>query len=302
MAFDEGSPYGRPRARRQRSGCLTVLSLLLLLIGLVGAASWIGWLPIPVRSWVHIGPENISLAHSSTLYIRNKANQVSSSFRLHDPALVRIQGGNLDDTIQVSVANVWVIGDSHMIATRSADQSITYLTIDYYYKGTIDITVPTNINIIYESHESGIEVKGITGRLLINSYQGNIALSNSTLTGPSLLKGYNGNIAAQNVTLKAPCSFETYNGAVTFQGSLAPQGHHFFNSYKGAITLTLPSNAAFTVEAENYQNSINSDFPGLPSVRPGTSTTRLSGSVGKAPYSYLHLSTYQNSITLQKGA
>jgi hypothetical protein len=299
---DEGSKYSTssgqsgtsPTRSRRNSGCrIGCLFLLVLIFSLLGLAIWRGFFP-----FVHIGPKSISVGNSPVILINNEAYN-RNSLRRSDPAPVRIHAGSMPDVVKISASNIPFVGAFPISYRQSLDRLVTVIKVDSGYRGSIDITVPQGASIKYDSHESGIAIDGLTGRVAINVYKGHIHVSNCAFSGPSLLKSYQGELVLQGVTLKYASSFESYEGAISFHGSLAPQGQHFFSSYKGAVSLKLPGFSSFVVDAYSYADHITTDFSGLQRQE-----RELHGSIGQNPRAHLYLSSYESGITLEheKGA
>lgn len=279
---------------QRRRGC-TCLPLLLIIIGLTGLAAWTGI--IPVRDFVHLGaPISIPVNDNPTLFIYNSASS-SSELRQRDPAPVHVSASTLSDSITIEATNLPLVGARPITYRQSTDKTFITLTIAYNYKGSIDITVPENTNIKFDSHESGISIDGINGSIVIDTHKGDIQVTDTILSGSSLFKTYEGSITLEKMTLNYASIIETYKGDITFQGNLAPTGHHFIETYSGHMTITLPTDSAFYLDASSFQSeAVITDFPGL---QTDEGTTQ--GSTGQAPQAYLHLYSYEQAINLQRG-
>lgn len=286
-------PGQRPRRQRVR-GCSCLITTLLLLV-VAGGLVWFE-LP-PIRDLFHTGaPLTISVPTSSTLLIHNDARN-NSELLPREAAHIHIHAGKSDNEVLIQATNIPTVGVSLINYRQNQDHTLTFIDIDRTYKGSIEITVPARTNIQLDSYENGADLAGLAGRLVLNTYKGNIHISRTTLTGPSFFSSYQGAIVADHVILKYASSFKSYRGDITFQGVLAPQGDHFFYTYNGAITLLLPVTSSFSVDAYTYKNQFITDFPGL---RPNNRS--LQGTIGHVPQAHLHLFTYQNTIKIQRSA
>lgn len=279
-----------PRSRARGCSCL-VLTICVLVLS--GGLAWFS-LP-PVRDLFHNGaPITISVPNSSTLFINNDARNGSLLLK-RDAAHIHIHAGASDNKVLIRATNIPIIGESLISYHQNADPALTFIDVNRNYRGSIDIEVPVHTNIHLDSYENGVDIDGLTGRFVLNSYQGSIHVSHSTLSGPSLLTSYQGSIVADTVILKYASSFKSYQGDITFQGVPAPEGDHFFYTYNGAITLMLPATSSFSVDAYTYTNLFTTDFSGL---QAGNRT--LQGTIGQSPRTHLHLFTYQNAIKIQR--
>lgn len=285
-------PY-RAAPVRRRAGCRPWIVLFLIVVVLLGVGIWSGILPV-LNLFHSSGPITLTTSAAPTLIISNNARN-SNSLRQREAAPVRIVGGNTRGKIVIEATNIPLIGDSRIAYRQTQDHAVTFFTVDYRYQGSITITVPPESTIRLDSYENSADISGVTGRLVVTMYTGSIHLSNCILSGPSLLKSYKGTLSLEHVTLKSSSTFESYLGNITFQGELAPPWHYFFSTYQGAIVVKMPATSSFVVDASTYQHMITSDFPGLPSAQ-----SQLQGNVGALPGAYLHLYTYQNTISLQR--
>jgi hypothetical protein len=114
------------------------------------------------------------------------------------------------------------------------------------------------------SFTSDVSVKDSSGRISLKSVGGSVTASGlhpadaddcfeaSTISGGVEIDGVS----------HSQISARTVNGEVHFTGPLAHGGHYTFNTTTGDITLTLPSDASFRLNARVSQDAeITSDFP-----------------------------------------
>jgi DUF4097 and DUF4098 domain-containing protein YvlB len=160
--------------------------------------------------------------------------------------------------------------------------------------GKVGVTGVTGSQTISTSN-GPIQVKGSKGQLGLTTSNGPITVDGGT--GPIQLESSNSPIAltAENAVVTA----QTSNGGIRFQGSLA-EGKHAFESSNGSISLTLPPEAHFHLDAATSNGSITSAFALTEGGRSGKS--HLRGSVGTNPTMSLKLETSNGSITLHKGS
>ncbi|QBD76799.1 hypothetical protein EPA93_12610 [Ktedonosporobacter rubrisoli] len=128
----------------------------------------------------------------------------------------------------------------------------------------LDLTVPTTTKLNVESNAAEIHVEDIQGQMQIKSDVGAIRLRNCTLQGQGKI--------ASNV------------GQIDFDGMLDPQSSYTLNTDVGAITASLPSNAAVELKMSSIEskNAFGSD------------------TLGSAPRAQLDLSSRIGSISIEK--
>ena len=91
---------------------------------------------------------------------------------------------------------------------------------------------------------------------------------------------------------------ENSQGSVTFRGSLAP-GKHSFRTSLANVSLSLPAQASFHIDATASLGRITNAFP-LAQIEKST-VTRLIGTVGIKPEATVHVNVSQGSVTIVKG-
>jgi RNA polymerase sigma factor (sigma-70 family) len=137
-----------------------------------------------------------------------------------------------------------------------------------------------------------IEVKGGKGKLNLKTSNGSITADGSS--GSLDLKTSNGAITIK--TDKATVNARTSNGSIQFTGSLS-DGKHEFQSSKGSIGLTLPSNSSFNVDAHTSHGKVTTQFK--INVSGSSKKTSLKGSVGDNPATAIQLHTSNGNIDIK---
>jgi DUF4097 and DUF4098 domain-containing protein YvlB len=155
------------------------------------------------------------------------------------------------------------------------------------------LKVPNGTSLELRSSNGSVTVTGPTGDVTVNTSNGKIQIAGSQ--GRLQLDTSNGaiDVSATNALVTA----HTSNGAITFRGDLA-QGDHSFRTSNGRITLTLPSNASFTIDAQTSNGKITSDF--AVSRTSGSRDTELRGTVGQNPTTSVTLRTSNGGIEIQQ--
>lgn len=158
--------------------------------------------------------------------------------------------------------------------------------------GKINVAGPTK-DVVAQSSNGGIQVKGAKGTVNLNTSNGSIQVNGGS--GKLDLKTSNGSITVDSS--RAEIDASTSNGSIQFSGELA-DGDHTFHSSNGRITLNLPSNAQFRIDAKTSNAPIKTDFD-IDSSK-GSSKRHLKGQVGDKPKASLKLHTSNGSIQILK--
>jgi len=156
------------------------------------------------------------------------------------------------------------------------------------------LKVPGGTSLELRSSNGGLTVTGPTSDVTANTSNGKIQIEGSQ--GNLKLDTSNSSIEV-NAT-SAVVAAHTSNGAIAFRGELA-QGNHSFRTSNGRITLTLPSNASFNIDAETSNGKVTSDF-----AVTRTSASRdseLRGTIGGNPATSVELRTSNGGIEIQQG-
>jgi len=184
--------------------------------------------------------------------------------------------------------------------------------------GTLDLTTSYNridvdapCTAVTARNASGaIAVKGAKGPLSLRSSNGAIEtdaagaeVEAQTTNGPVTIRGAKGRVSAKTSYAKldihaeeAAVTAENASGAIAFAGSLA-RGDHSFRSSNGAISLTLPARAGFSVDAQTSYGKIINRF----ALKATTTAkdTRLVGQVGDDPDATIRAHTSNADVVLQ---
>ncbi len=190
--------------------------------------------------------------------------------------------------------------------------------------GSGDLDVSEVATAHLRSGGGGIEVRNVTGCLDVVTISGNIFLKGSG--GPVRLRTVGGDIEASDARTTATgdvFSVSTTSGGITLvdvahtrvdasstsgdvhmTGTLARGGVYRFKSHSGNVTLELPGDASFNVNARVVMDGeIITDFPvrsqGGPAPLTGFSAGRLTGSVGQGD-AEVNLSSFNGTLYLRK--
>jgi hypothetical protein len=211
-----------------------------------------------------------------------------------------------DDLVNVEVAMVQD-GDTIRVVARRAEGKPNPGNSG----ASAVVEVPTGAVLDLRSSNGAVNVVGRTGPVTAKSSNGAIkvkggrgplqlATSNAAITvegagGKLDLNTSNGGItiAARDAEVNA----HTSNGGIRFSGTLA-EGEHVLHSSNGGLTLTLPEDARFRVDAATSNGRITSAF--AVKEKGGQSKTHLRGTVGDDPAASLKLSTSNGGIKIEK--
>ena len=147
-------------------------------------------------------------------------------------------------------------------------------------------------DVIAQTSNGRIEIKGTVGQLDLQTSNGQITVKGGS--GLLKLETSNGGIdvTADNVAVNA----RTSNGEVRFTGSLASGSHELRTSNAG-IVITLPSGAAFNVDADTSNGKVTSDFAVSAN---DVSDTRLRGTVGGGSGTTIGLHASNGNIEIRR--
>jgi DUF4097 and DUF4098 domain-containing protein YvlB/predicted NUDIX family NTP pyrophosphohydrolase len=121
-------------------------------------------------------------------------------------------------------------------------------------------------------------------------------LSADQMLGPVSLSTNNYNVTLERVS--GDVSVTTSNGKVDLTGA-PPLGNVTIQNRNGEVNVTVPEQAAFTVQAETREGDVDTDLPLTKTAQGNTSW--LNGTVGHGG-SLIRINTSQNDISLKKGA
>ena len=143
-----------------------------------------------------------------------------------------------------------------------------------------DITVPRNADLELKNDVGSITVNGIAGQISCATDAGSVKVTGAWMRGNSKLK--------------------TDAGSITFSGALDPHGSYQMSTDAGAVSVTLPPNASFRLDAKTDVGSITSDFP--LTIQRDFPGGKARCDVGLPPYPALKLRTDVGSITIRQSS
>jgi DUF4097 and DUF4098 domain-containing protein YvlB len=224
--------------------------------------------------------------------------------------VIKRAGGASQEEAEADLENVEVSmtqeGDTIRIVARKTDQSM------WSNRGaSVDLQVPDGtvldlgtsngkVNVIAvagdvtaRSSNGPIQIKGSRGKLDLTTSNG--AIQTEGGAGRLDLKTSNGPITIK--ATKAVVNARTSNGAVQFAGRL-PDGEHLLQTSNGRITLALPADAEFRIDASTSNGKIKSGFD--LDDKEKSNKNHLRGTVGKDPKVAIKLRTSNGSIEIRE--
>ncbi len=158
------------------------------------------------------------------------------------------------------------------IAARRSDQPISLGDSG----SDVEIFVPPGSNLQLRTSNGRIEAANTTGSILARASNGAITtrggrdIDIDTSNGPVSVNLARGDVRVRtsngaldiNAADDAIVNAETSNAPLSFSGSLAP-GRHSFATTNADLTLTMPGDAAFTIDGTTSNGRVQTDFPRL---------------------------------------
>jgi hypothetical protein len=170
------------------------------------------------------------------------------------------------------------------------------------------VTVPAASVLVLKTSNGAITMSGVTGTTVADTSNAAITATGpmealraktsngkiSVVDGHGLISLESSNAAVDVKASEAVVQVETSNGGITFAGSLAV-GSSRLHTSNAPVAVTLPKDAAFTVDAQTSNAKISNDFP----VSGGSSTDdRVAGTVGGGGGATLVIETSNGEIRL----
>jgi DUF4097 and DUF4098 domain-containing protein YvlB len=229
--------------------------------------------------------QTVPVARGARLAIDNLAGEVV--VHTWDRDSVRVQarhGSRTKINIRPGASSVTVTAESTNGPNGSVDYEITApawmaMKIEGPYN---DVTIDgAQSEVSVETVRGDIHIKGGSGAITGRTIEGEVVVEGargkvnvSSVNEGIKITGSSGEIVAEttngSITLidlaSSSIDVTTINGDVTFDGSLADNGHYTFATHNGDIVLTVPehSNATFNVRAYNGDLTTSLPFKGEP--------------------------------------
>lgn len=175
-----------------------------------------------------------------------------------------------EDLRHVQVAFDYGPGERVTITARRTDKPVILGNSG----ADLEVTVPAGSRLEMRTSNGRIESANVQGSIIARTSNGAITtrggkdLDLDTTNGPVSVSNATGKlnvrtsdgpvdiVAAQDVLVSA----QTTNAGMTFSGSLSV-GSHVFETINSDLTLTLPGNAAFSIDGSTSNGLVATDFP-----------------------------------------
>jgi hypothetical protein len=267
---DKIQPQPAPGRRRSR------LWLWILIAVMVGALAASG-----IDETFHI------FQHRSTETHIYQVNSLPTLIIHEHTGSITIRKGG--DNSRVTIKAMKRVSAFNTIPTVAYSQNGNTITADEHGGGSLfgfsnvnfDVTVPSNTNL---------QIHADTGEIQVSDINGAMSLTTNT-----------GTISAEQDILNRQSVLHSDTGSVTFSGSLTPNGHYEMSSDTGSVDVTLPTEAAFHVDATTNAGTFSCSFPGLKAEQLNALGSVVHGDVGNTPGANLTLKTNTGAIDIHQG-
>lgn len=297
--FAQARSARRPRRKRSPWFWVILVAIILAILGFTpfGEDSIFQFwdvlvaivIPAGITALIIIG---ISLARNRSSSSEIRTFLVSTQPRIiikNQVGTIRVHPGSAEDRVTIQ-ANKHARGWAHSDIAVNYDQNVVKnrITVKAGQKWSFlhpqsldfDVTVPRMVDLDLKTDAGSINISDISGQVVCINDAGSIKVNGAHLRGDSQLK--------------------TDAGVVTFTGSLDPIGSYRMTTDAGNVTVLLPENVSFRLDAKTDVGSINSDFPlNVQRVFPGG---KAHGDIGMPPYPSLKLRTDVGSISLRRAS
>ena len=160
-----------------------------------------------------------------------------------------------------------------------------------------DVTVDKASNGADCTSVSGdLDIHDVAGDADLKSVSGDISLLN--LRGGDVdAETVSGDIDLEGVSDALEVEASSVSGEIEYTGTINPQGRYYLKSHSGEITVLIPGNSAFDLEAKTFSGGINSDFE--ITMSGSISAKEISGAVNGGG-ARLELKTFSGDVILRK--
>jgi DUF4097 and DUF4098 domain-containing protein YvlB len=237
-----------------------------------------------------------------------------------DKDIVRVQGRHSpNDRVRVRRGrNVIAVSDE---PERGEPGRVEYeIDVPRWMPLSIEVTfdsitvdgVESEVNV--ETVRGHVSVKGGRGTVRAESIEGRVSVEGararveaSSVNDLIRLDGITGEVSAETtngaITMSrmqsASVEAATVNGGISYDGSIADDGHYTLSTHNGDIVVSIPARANVSIDVRTYQGTFTSDLAvkgSAPSRRGGQSTYVLGS--GDAQ---MDLESFGGSISLRNG-
>ena len=167
---------------------------------------------------------------------------------------------------------------------RFADPNLSrHISISY------DVTVPADTKVTARTESASVAVGAVKGSVSVNSASGSIQVD-----GAASLEAHASSGAITARAIAGRVSARSEAGSIVVEGR--PAGPWSIDAASGSVTVTIPADAAFDLEARSSVGSVSSAHP--VTMAGGIERNRLSGKV-RAGGPLVKISTAAGSIQIR---
>jgi len=204
----------------------------------------------------------------------NKNLSVSVTYRLMIPSEASLNATTVSG--DVTCEN---IGGSLRAHTTSGDVMVT----------------EARAGAVCSTTSGDVEAVNITGDVDLHTVSGNVKAD--SIKGSVEADCVSGNVLLTNISGAETIEGSTTSGRVLYEGDISSSGYYSLKSHSGRVEFTVPSGAAFDVNARTFSGSIDSEFD--ITVRGKIDKKSLSGSINGGG-AEVDLKAFSGNIYLKK--
>jgi DUF4097 and DUF4098 domain-containing protein YvlB len=111
---------------------------------------------------------------------------------------------------------------------------------------------------VFNTVSGSVHVEETTGDVEASTVSGEITLSDMSASVKA--ESVSGSVTAERLSGAELVNISTHSGDIVYEGAVSPEGRYTIETYSGAVSVTLPADAAFDFECESFSGEIRSDF------------------------------------------
>jgi len=230
--------------------------------------------------------EILTSARASRLNIRTKYLNNGNNINVSVQYDLKVPRNVVLDRIESVSGNIKISGVDGRITARTVSGRVH--AVDITGRSTIN---SVSGNVIAGNIKGDIVAASVSGNVQISQIQG--CVQASSVSGSVFIEN---NSPSDNDLIASAVS-----GSIRFDGRLDPDGQYDIKSHSGTVTLNLPVNSNFVIDASTSTGSIKSDFD----IRENEKAQKtgkakvLAGVVGSGG-PIVDLRTYSGNILIRK--
>jgi hypothetical protein len=253
---------------------LLVLTILLLVVGvglLIAAGVYV------VISTVRVETRHFSVTGHPQIVVHNEVGTIHVNAG-SDASTVTFKTKLPTRRFGRAAHTSWVCYEQSVEGNQIRAEVDRVLTsgINFPQPIDFDIKVPGTTDLELLTSVGDIWVTGISGQLSLISDTGSMYVERGLLTGHSMLK--------------------TSLGSVNFHAGIDPYGTYQFATETGSVTVILPDDTAFELDASTNVGTITTVVPGM--AMAYRTNCEVHGDAGVPPRSSLTLSSITGSVSV----